>query len=141
MLLLFTKYCTLGPGLCLHQISRASQDDIWWCREPRDLAGAALAHGRRSGAGGGQYLATTRKKNNHFNHQKLLIFCQKLELNFFTDFSAKGKPGITSTAKQVLSNCERMVLANFIGNRLLIFILWIWLSTYTFYFCTVVLCC
>ena len=29
----------------------------------------------------------------------------------------------TSTAKQVLGNCERMVLANFIGNRLSTFIL------------------
>ena len=30
---------------------------------------------------------------------------------------------ITSTAKQVLGNCERMVLANFIGNMLSTFIL------------------
>ena len=27
---------------------------------------------------------------------------------------------LTSTAKQVLGNCERMVLANFIGNRVFI---------------------
>ena len=30
---------------------------------------------------------------------------------------------LTSTAKQVLGNCERMVLANLIGNRLSTFIL------------------
>ena len=30
---------------------------------------------------------------------------------------------ITSTAKQVLGNCERMVLANFLGNMLSTFIL------------------
>ena len=46
----------------------------------------------------------------------------------------------TSTAKQVLGNCERMVYANFIGNRLSTFILWIWISASKFYFCTVVLC-
>ena len=46
----------------------------------------------------------------------------------------------TSTAKQVLGNCERMALANFIGNRQSTFILWIWMSTCKFYFCTVVLC-
>ena len=39
----------------------------------------------------------------------------------------------TSTAKQVLGNCERMVLANLLGNRLWTFILWIWLSTCTLY--------
>ena len=42
------------------------------------------------------------------------------------------KPIVTSTAKQVLGNCERMVFTNFIGNRVSTFILWIWLSTYVY---------
>ena len=47
---------------------------------------------------------------------------------------------ITSTVKQVLGNCKRMVLANFVGNRLSTFILWIWLSTFTLYVVLVHLC-
>ena len=54
--------------------------------------------------------------------------------------SIRGSINKTSTAKQVLGNCERMVFANLVGNRLSTFILWIWMSTCKFYFCTVVLC-
>ena len=73
--------------------------------------------------------------------------CQATEYNNITHSIKMEKtfpqtnPHKTSTAKQVLVNCERMVLVNLIGNRLSTFILWIWLSTCTLYFCTVVLCC
>ena len=48
----------------------------------------------------------------------------------------------TSTAKEVLGNCERMVLANLKRNWLSNFILWIWLSRCTLYLftCALVYC-
>ena len=46
---------------------------------------------------------------------------------------------ITTSTLKALRNCERMVLANFIGNMLSTFNLWCWLSTCTFYLCTNVL--
>ena len=46
-----------------------------------------------------------------------------IQSNLFRSiFYLKVGTNITSTAKQVLGNCERMVLANLIGNRMSIFI-------------------
>ena len=79
---------------------------------------------------------------------KMLIWLTNLLIGRLTDeqilyFLLKFsiQINLTSTAKQVLGNCERMVLANFLGNMLSTFILWLWLSSCTLNLCTVVLCC
>ena len=57
---------------------------------------------------------------NVFNKESLRSFLTQIAFkNFVTDIDYTE----TSTAKQVLGNCERMVLANFVENMLSTFIL------------------
>ena len=56
---------------------------------------------------------------------------------------ARGKILINKhfESSQKLRKDDIGILENFIGNMLSNYILWFWLSTCTFYLCTVVLCC
>ena len=113
-----------------------SQDhQPWWSFDHFVFSSYPLVH----------LIASEPKKDEEWKLWKALFHC-------FTPLhnASDNSYLLTSTAKQVLGNCERLVFASFVENFnfdsfnpnfLFTFILWFLLSTCILYLCTVILCC